>query len=375
MAKNYYDILGVNKTASQDEIKKAYRKLAMKLHPDHNTDANAKEKFAEVNEAYSVLSDETKRKNYDLTGDETGNSFGSKHGNPFDHFDPFSSFASDFGFNPFQAKYNKPDPNAPINGRNVHLEMNLSFKESIFGVIKDFDINIDEVCHRCNGSGAEPGYSDSFCPHCHGRGMSTERNGFVTIQRPCTRCSGTGRITEHICAQCNGNRRTPSKKHLTVNIPAGVTTGMKIRVPGKGQCGINNGINGDLFINVFVETNDLFTVDKLDLHTKIFISPIIASIGGEVDVYSPFGNTRIKIPAGTTNGKQFRIRGKGIKATNSDYKTYSGTGDLILTVEIEPLTNLTVEQKTLLNQLQTTLSEDNLIYTKQLNRKIHDFAK
>ena len=373
MAEDYYSILGVSRSATQDEIKSAYRKLAMKLHPDKNKEPDAKEKFAKLNEAYSVLSDSKKREEYD---NPSTSNFSAEFGNGFDPFENLFKHMHKNGFSGFDwgnhsawrnTAYN--DPNSPINGKNVSISLGVTFKEMLFGVTKEFDINIQDVCSTCNGTGTEKGYKLETCPYCNGTGLKKMHEGTIFVQTTCDECNGTGYTNPHECPDCMGSRYKNVKKHITVNIPAGVNSGNILKVPNKGQAGINGGKTGDLLINVMVENDSvIFQRRGNDLCTTCYISPITAAIGGDINVYTPYGIAVMKIPAGTENDKVFRLRGKGIKGQNF-------VGDCLVTIAIDTMTNLTAEQKNLLNQLQTTISENNFMRIKQFETIAANYMK
>lgn len=379
MSKDYYSILGVAKNATEDDIKKAFRKISKENHPDlqtGKTDAEkkaAEAKFKEAAEAYETLSNKEKRQDYDMrqNGDpDFGAFFRSKSSMFNDVFNNGGfSFTHHFNTNPFGPENNSSyDPNGPESGKNVQIKLDVTFNESLFGVTKEFDIDIEDVCPGCNGTGAANGHKIEKCPHCNGTGMFTQQHGNIFMQSTCMYCHGEGYHNDHPCGTCYGSKRVSKKKHIVVNIPAGVDTGTKLKDPGKGQSGLKGGKNGDLFIIVNVQQSDLFKRNGLNLMTKVYLSPILASIGGKQDVYTPYGTSTIKIPVGTYNGQVFRLAGKGIKAK-------SGIGDLYVEVELEPLVNLTSDQVKLLDSLNQTITMHNLKKSEQLNKKLQTVAK
>lgn len=376
MSKDYYDILGVSRTATEDEIKKAFRKISKENHPDMQvgkSDAEkkaAEAKFKEASEAYDTLSNKEKREKYDMMGNG-GQSSG--FGNFREADDIFSKFASQFGGfggmhgfrdSAFSSYTNQaPDPNGPEDGADVQIALDVSFKESLFGVVKEFDINVEDVCHTCNGTGTADGKGFAKCPYCNGTGMMQQSHGNMFIQSTCPYCHGQGYSNSNPCPTCYGSKRNPKRKHVSIKIPAGVQNGSKLRVAGGGQTGIKGGRNGDLYCVLRVQNSDLFKRQGYDLFTTLYVSPITASIGGDAEVYTPYGTIKIKIPAGTTTGKQLRVPGKGLKAPNV-------VGDLYLNIEIEPLVNLTNEQKDLLKAFNATVTAKNLQKSEERRKQL-----
>ena len=376
MSKDYYDILGVSRTATEDEIKKAFRKISKENHPDMQVGKSDAEKkaaearFKEASEAYDTLSSKEKREKYDMMG-SGGQSSG--FGNFRDQDDIFSHFTSHFGGfggmpgfggDPFGAHTREaPDPNGPEDGADVQIMLDVTFKESLFGVVKEFDINVEDMCHTCNGTGTADGKGFAKCPHCNGTGMIHQSHGSMFIQSTCPYCRGQGYSNSNPCPTCYGSKRNPKRKHVSIKIPAGVYDGAKLRVAGAGQSGIKGGRNGDLYCILRVQNSDLFKRQGPDLFTTLYVSPITASIGGDAEVYTPYGTIKIKIPAGTVSGKQLRVPGKGVKAVER-------TGDLYLDVEIEPLVNLTKEQKDLLKAFNATVTAKNLQKSEERRKQL-----
>lgn len=384
---DYYETLGVSKNATPDEIKKIYRKLSMQYHPDRQagkTDAEkkqAEDKFKEISEAYAVLSDKDKRAQYDQFGFEgPGNNFGGFDMGDFmrRHGGMFSSFfgGDDGGFNPFgfgsrRSQKNKaPNELCPEDGRDVRLRITLPFKDVIYGKTREFDIDLDEECSKCHGTGVKSGSDVKECPHCHGTGMIQERiqQGFmISISAsPCPHCRGSGYLYEK-CEVCHGEKRIPKTKHVSINIPAGIDVGQSLRVKGYGCCGICGGSNGDLYLLINnIEKSDLFEKDGLDLKLRWPISPITATLGGNVDVPSPVGMITIKVNPGTVSGKIVRESGKGIKSKN-------GAGDLYVELFIEPFAGLTKDQENMLNDFAKSINDSNLKKTQESLAKAKNF--
>ena len=307
MSKDYYDILGVSRTATEDEIKKAFRKISKENHPDMQvgkSDAEkktAEAKFKEASEAYDTLSNKEKREKYDMMGNG-GQSSG--FGNFREADDIFSKFASQFGSfggmhgfrnSAFSSYANQaPDPNGPEDGADIQIVLDVTFKESLFGVVKEFDINIEDVCHTCNGTGTADGKGFAKCPHCDGTGMIQQSHGHMFIQSTCPYCHGQGYSNSNPCPTCFGSKRNQKRKHVSIKIPAGIQNGSKLRVAGNGQTGIKGGRNGDLYCILRVQNSELFKRQGSDLFTTLYVSPIIASIGGDAEVYTPYGTIKIK---------------------------------------------------------------------------------
>ena len=396
--RDYYEVLGVSKNATEDEIKRSYRKLAIKYHPDKQAGKSeqekkeAEEKFKQCSEAYEVLSDKEKRAQYDQFGfngpqmNHGGfdgfdmSDFMRRHGGMFRSFfggggNPFGDDEDMFGgmhFGGFQKENSIPDPTAPEDGRDVRIKIQLPFKDTIFGKVREFDIDLTEPCHTCNGTGVKGNSKPQKCPHCHGTGRLEERiqQGWMMSisQGPCHYCGATGYIFDK-CPTCNGEKRVPKKKHVSVKIPAGIEAGQKLRVKGFGECGTCGGKDGDLFLYIAdVEKNDIFERFGINLMMKWPISPLVASLGGKVDVLTPYGYEKMKVPAGTNSGEKIVLGGKGIK-------TSSGIGNLVVEVVVEPLSNLTSEQEKLIQQLQDSITDNNLKKTLEAKKKAEEFLK
>lgn len=353
--KDYYKILGVDKDTPISDIKKKFRDISKKYHPDLQTGKSEEEKrkseeiFRDAAEAYETLSDDKKRQNYDNGGFD------------FD-FGDTGGFGSFFGGG-FPFNINRKKSTAE-NGSDIQLGFNITFKESIFGVKKEFDINLDEECSCCHGTGVEPPHTKSKCKICNGNGFIVFSQGNMITKMDCDVCNGTGEINEFTCKVCNGFKRTEKMKHFTFNIPAGVKQNQKFRMSNCGRSGILGGKNGDLYIILSIEKCDLFECIGNDITTTIYVSPIICALGGEIDVISPFGQHKLSIPIGTRTDSIFKIAGGGLKGTS---------GKLLVTVKQDTLTKLSEEQKNLLNKLNETITIDNLEKEKDLIEKIKKF--
>lgn len=375
--RDYYEVLGVKKDATDDELRRAYRKLAMQWHPDRCKDPDAKDKFAEISEAYDVLHDKDKRAKYDQFGFDglNGNAgFSSGSFDPFEMFrshfggmgggSPFSSMFEDFGFSPFGGnrhhahKSAEQNFDAPENGDDLQMHMSLKFKEALYGCIKDINITLDDECPECNGRGIEKGSTPEKCTHCNGTGhiVDVQRNGFMVVQNvtACPYCHGQG-ISAKECNHCHGHKRIPSKKKISIKIPQGIATGQRLRVQGKGECGIKGGKDGDMYVTITVESNKLFfrNGSSLDLATKVPIDAITATLGGQIDVRTPWEMLKVHVPIGTTTGKTVILRGSGVHSKR-------GNGNLVVEFEVEPFENLDNNQKKLLENLKNTLKDNNI---------------
>lgn len=365
MAKrDYYEVLGVSKTATDDEIKKAYRTLAKKYHPDVCKEPDAEAKFKEVQEAYEVLSDSTKRQQYDQFGHD-----GPMGGAGFDGFnfngggfggfeDIFSSF--------FGGGSRSQTRNGPARGRNIKTSITLTFEEAAFGVEKEITLNKLETCKDCSGTGAMSGKDIETCPKCHGRGrVIVEQNSFfgrVQTETTCPNCNGKGKIIKNKCTTCHGEGRIKTVSKLKVRIPSGVEDEQTLTVSGKGEAGPNGGMNGDLYININVKPHDLFERDGVNLYMEMPITFSQAALGDSVEVPTLDGKCLLKIPSGTQTGTKFRLPGKGIKNGRT-----GETGNLYVIVKIITPTKLSSEQKELFKKLSKTNEKNETIFEKIKN--------
>ncbi|MGG3450947.1 molecular chaperone DnaJ [Domibacillus aminovorans] len=352
--RDYYDVLGIEKSASKDEIKKAYRKLSKKFHPDINKEPGADEKFKEITEAYEVLSDESKKAQYDQFGHAGPNQGGFNGGGGFGGFgggfdDIFSTFFGGGGGR-------RRDPNAPRQGDDLQYTMTVTFEEAVFGVEKDITIPREEECTTCDGSGAKPGTSRETCSHCAGAGqVNVEQStpfGRVVNRRTCPHCSGTGKIIKEKCTKCAGNGRITKNKKINVKVPAGIDEGQQIRLTGQGEAGVNGGPAGDLYIVFRVMQHELFERDGDDIYCEMPVTFVQASLGDEIEVPTIQGKVKLKIPAGTQSGTTFRLRGKGV----ANVRGY-GTGDQHVHVKVITPIKLSEKQKHLLREFAEVSGE------------------
>ena len=339
----YYDRLGVSKDASQDEIKRAYRKMSKKYHPDINKEPGAEEKYKEVQEAYETLSDDQKRAAYDQYGPDGANGFGGQGG--------FGGFDGGAGFGGFEDIFSSffgggatRNPNAPRQGDDLQYRVNLSFEEAIFGAEKEVHYNREATCRTCSGSGAKPGTSPVTCGRCHGQGVINVDTqtplGVMRRQVTCDVCHGTGQEIKDPCQTCHGTGHEKQSHKVSVKIPAGVETGQQIRLAGQGEAGFNGGPYGDLFVIINVNPSDKFTRDGSTIYYTLNISFVQAALGDTVEVPTVHGNVEMTIPAGTQTGKTFRLKGKGAPRLRG-----GSQGDQHVTVKIVTPTKLNDAQK------------------------------
>jgi molecular chaperone DnaJ len=342
-----YETLGVPKTASQDEIKKAYRKLVRETHPDRNP--GQEERFNEVQEAYDVLSDAEKREKYDRYGAAANGRPGAgpaggttfDFGSDFDLGDIFGGlFGRDRGQRPQQRGQ---------RGNDVEVEVRVSFEDALKGVQTTVAVQLELACHTCHGTGAAPGTAPTTCPECHGSGVVATSQGLFALQQPCPRCHGMGSIVETPCPTCKGAGRERRTKRFTVKIPAGVKDGTRIKLKGKGEAGYGGSPAGDLYVVTRVAPSKIYERRGDDLVATIPVSFTTASLGGSVDVQTPDGTVSLKIPAGTEDGKLLRLKGRGAPRLKG-----SGKGDLLARVRIQVPKKLSKKQRELLEQLEKT---------------------
>lgn len=358
--RDYYEVLGISKGASEDEIKKAYRKLAKKYHPDVNKEPGAEEKFKEVNEAYEVLSDPQKKATYDQFGfagmDGSAGGFGGFDGfsqgfssGSFDDLgDIFSSFfGGGSGFGGSSRRTN----NGPRRGEDKYLRMNVSFLDACFGKTETINLTVDETCSACNGSGAASPSDIETCSTCNGSGVVYRQQrtvfGMAQTQSVCPECNGSGKKIKHACPKCAGAGYLRKRVDVDVKIPAGISTGQQLRVSGKGERGSNGGPNGDLFIEINVLPHNQFEREGKDIYLNIPVSAVDATIGCSIDIPTIHGDVTMKIPAGTQDGAKLRLKGKGVVDIRGGKQ-----GDQICTVNVVVNKNLSKKEKDLYKQLQ-----------------------
>lgn len=347
--RDYYDVLGISKTASQDEIKKAYRKLSKQYHPDINKEEGADEKFKEIAEAYEILSDEQKRARYDQFGHQDPNQGFGGFGGGFSGAEGFGGFEDIFSTFFGGGGRSRRDPNAPQKGDDLQYRMTISFEEAVFGKEKEIEIPREETCETCHGNGAKPGTSNETCSHCNGSGQISETVntpfGQMTNRRTCGYCEGTGQIIKEKCPTCHGAGTVKKRRKIKVNIPAGVDDGQQLRISGQGEAGKNGGPSGDLYIVFHVRAHEKFERDGDDIYLKLPITFPQAALGDEIEVPTINGKVKMKIPAGTQSGDHFRLKGKGVKNVHG-----YGNGDQHVIVQIKTPSKLTEKQKELLRE-------------------------
>ena len=351
--RDYYEVLGVNKSSKKEEIKKAYRKLALKFHPDKNKgDKTAEEKFKEASEAYHVLSDEKRKANYDQFGHAAFQGGGQGGFGNFDFSSSFSDIFEDvFGdFGNFGFGGGRSGRGRTINrGSDLRYDISIELNDAFSGTEKNISYTTYKKCKTCSGNGAKPGSKPTSCSYCNGQGKVRSSQGFFTIQQTCPECSGEGEKISNPCSSCTGIGKTQSNESVSVKIPKGVDDGTRIRLAGKGEAGTKGGSNGDLYLFISVEPHNIFKRSEENLYYELPISIADAALGTTVEVPSiDGGRTKIKIPSGTQSGKQLRLKGKGMPILRRNI-----TGDLYIRIVTEVPTSLTKKQKELLVEFKT----------------------
>lgn len=363
--RDYYEVLGVAKTASAEEIKSAYRKLAMKYHPDRNPgDKAAEEKFKEAAEAYDVLHDPEKRQRYDQFGHQAFQGGAGGYGpGGMNMDDIFSMFGDIFGgrgggfsggFGGFEEMFGggrrqqrRADPNGPRRGDDMTFRLEIDFDEAIFGSERELELTLPEQCSECGGTGAAAGSRRVTCKTCGGAGVVIGGSGFFQVRQTCPTCGGEGSVLEKPCRKCRGTGHVSAPRKIALKIPAGVDDGSRLRLAGKGGGGLRGGENGDLYVQLSVRESDIFEREGQYLGVDIPVSPVLAALGGTVSVPTPEGEAQLKIPAGTPNGKVFRLRGKGVPSLRG-----GPAGDLDARIVFEVPANLDHKQRAALEEFQ-----------------------
>ena len=378
--RDYYDVLGVDKSADATAIKKAYRKLAMKYHPDKNPgDKEAEEKFKEINEAYEVLSDETKRRNYDQFGHEgvNGQGFGGAGGFGGQGFGGFDDIFGDIFGDMFGGGFSggsRQRRRGPERGADIKQRVNISFEEAAFGKKVQVKINRSEECDQCHGSGAKPGTTKKTCPTCHGSGQvqSVQRTPFGNIAstRTCSTCNGEGEVIDSPCSKCHGKGSIRKTKTIEVDIPAGIDNGQMIKLGGQGELGTRGGPRGDLYIEVNVQSHPLFTRDGYDVYLEMPITFAQATLGDKIQVPTLDGKVEYEVPEGTQTGTVFRLKGKGIPKLKSNVR-----GDQYVKVTVEIPKKLNEKQKELVREFAKECGQEVHQRQKTLSDKIDNFFK
>jgi molecular chaperone DnaJ len=368
--RDYYEVLGVDRRASDEEVKKAYRKLAVKFHPDKNPgDPHAEEKFKEIGEAYDVLMDADKRAAYDRYGHAAfagGTGAGAPRGGFGGGFhDPFDIFREVFGMGSegggggifdqiFGAGTQTRDRGGRQRGSDLRYDLQITLEEAAFGTEKEIELLKHDTCARCNGSGAEAGSKAMTCPTCQGRGQVITARGFFQVSQTCPRCRGTGQVIERPCRDCGGDGRVEKRSRIKLKIPAGIDNGARLRSSRNGEAGVRGGPPGDLYVVIHVREHEIFAREEDDLYCEVPLSFAAAALGGETTVPTLQGKATLKIPAGTQSNTQFRLRGHGV--INIDTKA---RGDLRVRVLVEVPTRLNSEQRRKLEEFAESCGDDN----------------
>ncbi|MDA9615577.1 molecular chaperone DnaJ [Candidatus Pelagibacter sp.] len=375
MAKrDFYDVLGVNKNASPEELKSAYRKLAVKYHPDKNPgDKASEDKFKEASEAYGILSDQEKKQNYDNFGHAAFEGGGGRQSGGFGGFggadfsDIFEDFFGDFG----GSGRSRGRRNTSNRGSDLRYDLSITLEEAYEGKKQDIKFSTTEKCNTCKGNGSKPGHSADRCTVCGGNGKVRSNQGFFTVQQTCPQCAGSGEEITNPCNDCNGQGNKQASKKISVTIPKGVDDGTRIRLAGKGEAGSRGGTNGDLYLFINVHSHDLFKRSDENLFFEFPISIADAALGTTIEIPTiDGGKAKIKIPDGTQNGKQFRLKGKGMP-----YMRGSGNGDLYVQVNTEVPISLNKEQKELLEKFREIENEKSNPSIKKFFQKAKSFWK
>ena len=374
MAKrDYYDVLGINKRANPEEIKAAYRKLAVKFHPDKNPgDKNAEDKFKEASEAYGILSDKNKKENYDNFGHAAFENNGGGQSGGFGGFggsdfsDIFEDFFGDFGGGRKNSRRSSNN-----RGSDLRYDLSITLEEAYSGKKQNIQFTTSDKCNTCKGSGSKPGFSADRCTYCGGSGKIRSNQGFFTVQQTCPQCSGSGEEITNPCNDCNGRGNKQISKKISVTIPKGVDDGTRIRLTGKGEAGTRGGASGDLYLFINVKSHDLFKRSDENLFFEFPISIADAALGTTIEIPTiDGGKAKIKIPEGTQSGKQFRLRSKGMP-----YMRGSGNGDLYVQINTEVPISLNKEQKELLDKFRKIENDKSNPSVKQFFKKVKSFWK
>ena len=377
--RDYYEVLGISKGAGEDEIKKAYRKLAVKFHPDKNPgDHEAEERFKELGEAYEALMDPQKRAAYDRYGHaafQQGGGFGGGGGGGF--HDPFDLFREVFGsgggaggiFEQFfgGGGGGGADSHGRQRGADLRYDMQISLEEAAAGVEKEIEIRKLDTCDTCSGSGAQKGSHAVTCSTCRGRGQVVAARGFFQVAQTCPNCHGTGQTIDKPCKSCHGDGRMEKTSRIKLKIPAGIDEGARLRSSGGGEAGLRGGSPGDLYVVLHIKEHAIFQRDGMDLHCEMPIPFSVAALGGEVHVPTLKGAVNLKIPSGTQSGAVFRVRGQGMPAFQS-----SAHGDLMTRVQVEVPTRLNGEQRKALEHFAELCGEDNTPIHKSFTERLKD---
>ena len=371
--RDYYEVLAVSRTATEEEIKRAYRKLAVKFHPDKNpNDPHAEEKFKELGEAYDALMDGNKRAAYDRFGHAAFSQGTAGPGGGF--HDPFDIFREVFGgggggggiFESFFGGGASTDRQGRQRGSDLRYDMQITLEEAAFGVDKEIEVRKLDTCAKCNGQGAEPGSRTINCPACGGRGQVISSRGFFQVSQTCPRCRGVGQIIEKPCRTCGGEGRAENTSRIKLKIPSGIADGSRLRSSGNGEAGIRGGAAGDLYVVIHIKEHAIFQREEDNLYCEVPISFALAALGGEIAVPTLEGKANLKVPAGTQSGQVFKLRGKGVMNVNQRDR-----GDLHARLLVEVPTRLNGEQRQKLEEFAALCGEENT----PLHKSFFDRAK
>ncbi len=385
--KDYYEVLGVARGVTPDEIRKAYRKLAMQYHPDRNPgNKEAEAKFKELSEAYEVLSDAEKRKQYDQFGhDGLRSSFGPggfDFSRDFTHYSDLQDILGSMfgeggggGGSPFEELFGggrrrSSRTAGPQPGADLRFDLEIEFEEAVFGGTREITLPLTEECETCKGSGVKPGTAPQTCKQCGGRGVVISSSGFFQVRQTCPVCGGTGRMVVHPCPSCQGGGRTKVRKRITLRIPAGVGTGSRLRLAGKGESGSQGGTAGDLYVVLHVREHPLFQRQDDDLVCEVPVAADLAALGGDIEVPTLEGMARLRIDPGTESGKIFRMKGKGVPSLEG-----YGRGDLHVRIAIEVPVNLNARQKKIMKEFRDSASDDNYPLFQATKTRIEAFYR
>ena len=374
--RDYYEVLGIARNASGEDVKRAYRKLAVKFHPDKNPDdARAEEKFKELGEAYDVLMDEEKRAAYDRYGHTAFSQGMGGRGGGF--HDPFDIFREVFGggagggiFETFFGGGGSTDREGRQRGSDLRYDMQITLEEAAFGAEKEIEVRKLDACDKCEGTGAEAGSRAVTCPNCHGRGQVISSRGFFQVSQTCPRCRGVGEIVEKPCRVCDGEGRVERTSRIKLKVPAGIADGARLRSSRNGEAGIRGGAQGDLYVVIHVKEHPIFQRDEDNLYCEVPIPFSTAALGGEIPVPTLDGKASLKVPAGTQSGQIFKLHGKGISNVNG-----RGRGDLVARLLVEVPTRLNAEQRQKLEEFAGLCGEENTPLHKSFFERAKEFFR